>query len=403
MKLLSSSRQARRRWGAAISVVALSVTVLAPLSAQAAVPRKWVDEQVTFILNNQLPSGAITNFDTDVMPYFANIAAIGLLDANTAPSRAGALKWMKWYLRHLNVSGPNTPANSVFDYTYDAATNIETPTGDFDSVDSYASTTLNLASKAYSSGDPVLKKFVSRNIAKYEVIANILNYGSPIGVRAANGLTIAKPSYPDEYTMDNAEVYSGLADFARLESSLGRSSQASYYGSWAATTKDAILSKLWNPAHNNWNAAFGENSDISIFYAGATAQLWPILYGVIAPTDTKAISTWKQFSVAYPTWYSGGIPDDYPWVSIARVAQLMGDTAHASAHLTNLRLRYAPGFASPSSCGDATCGQWYDNEAGWFITANTSRPPVTATRPARSCPPAAHHGTCAGRARGPTR
>lgn len=392
-----SGRQARRRWGgAAVAVATLAGTILLPSSAQAAVPASWVDEQVAFILGNQLASGAITSFDTKITPYFANVAALGLLDANTAPSRAGALKWMQWYLGHLNVAGPNVPANSVFDYTYDAATNTETPTGDFDSVDSYASTTLNLAFEAYSSGDPVLQNFVSSNIAKYEAVANLLNFGGSTGVRIETGpdagLTIAKPSYPMAYTMDNAEVYSGLADFARLESALGRSTQSSYYGSWATTTRDAIVSKLWNPANNNWDWAFANASNIGVFYAQATAQLWPILYGVVAPTDSKAISAWSQFSAAYPTWYSGGIPDGYPWVSISRVAQLMGDTAHADAYLTNVHSRYAPGFALPSSCGAATCGRWYDNEAGWFISASVGSPPAIATSQTRLCQSVAHHG-----------
>ena len=392
-----SGRQARRRWGgAAVAVATLAGTLLLPSSVQAAVPASWVDEQVAFILGNQLASGAITSFDTKITPYFANVAALGLLDANTAPSRTGALKWMQWYLGHLNVAGPNVPTNSVFDYTYDAATNTETPTGDFDSVDSYASTTLNLAFEAYSSGDPVLQNFVSSNIAKYEAVANLLNFGGSTGVRIETGpdagLTIAKPSYPIAYTMDNAEVYSGLADFARLESALGRSAQSSYYGSWATTTKDAIVSKLWNPANNNWDWAFANASNIGVFYAQATAQLWPILYGVVAPTDPKAISAWSQFSAAYPTWYSGGIPDGYPWVSISRVAQLMGDTAHADAYLTNVHSRYAPGFVFPSSCGAATCGRWYDNEAGWFISASVVSPPAIATSATGLCQSDPHRG-----------
>lgn len=372
-----SDRQIRRRWGsAAVAVATLATTVLLPAPAQAAVPANWVGEQVTFILGEQLASGAITSFDTKITPYFANVAALGLLNANTAASRAGALKWMQWYLGHRNLASPNVPANSVFDYTYDPATKTETPTGDFDSVDSYASTTLNLAFEAYSSGDPVLQNFVSTNIGAYEAVANLLDYGSPNGVRiesgAGAGLTIAKPSYAMAYTMDNVEVYSGLADFARLQTALGRTAQSTYYASWATTTKDAIISKLWNPANNNWDWALANPSNIGVFYAQATAQLWPILYGVVSPTDSKAISAWSQFSAAYPQWSSGGIPDGYPWVSISRVAQLMGESANADAYLSNVHSRYAPGFAFPTSCGAATCGRWYSNEAGWFLSASVA-------------------------------
>ena len=372
-----------QRWGgAAVAVATLAGAALLPTSAQAAVPVSWVDEQVNFVLGEQVASGAITSFDTKITPYFANIAALGLVEANTAASRAGALKWMQWYLGHLNTASTNVPANSVFDYTYDAATGTETPTGDFDSVDSYASTTLNLAFEAYSSGDPALMGFVSANIGKYEAIANILNFTAPIGVRVETGpdagLTIAKPSYPIAYTMDNVEVYSGLADFAKLQTALGRAAEASYYGSWATLTRDAILAKLWNPTNNNWDWAYANSSNIGVFYAQATAQLWPILYGVGTPSDPKAISAWSQFTAAYPTWFEGGLPDAYPWVSISRVAQLMGDTAHAEAYLTNVHSRYAPEFALPSSCSVAICGEWYNNESGWFMLASiASQAPTT--------------------------
>ncbi|MBC7594117.1 MAG: hypothetical protein H7288_09295 [Kineosporiaceae bacterium] len=388
-----TSRSFRRWGGAAVAVATLAGATLLPASANAAVPPSWVDEQVSFVLGEQLASGAITSFDTKITPYFANIAALGLIEANTAASRAGALKWMRWYLDHLNAAATNVPANSVFDYTYDAATGVETPTGDFDSVDSYASTTLNLAFEAYSSGDPALQSFVSANIGKYEAIANILNFGAPTGVRIETGLdaglTIAKPSYAVAYTMDNVEVYSGLADFAQLQTALGRSAEASYYDSWATLTKDAILSKLWNPTKNSWDWAFANESNIGVFYAQATAQLWPILYGVVSPSDPKAISAWSQFSAAYPTWFQGGIPDGYPWVSVSRVAQLMGETANADAYLTNVHSRYAPGFTLPSSCSVAVCGQWYNNEAGWFMLAGVassgSTVPAVSTGHSRLC------------------
>lgn len=373
---------------AVVAIAAMAGTALLSTSANAAVPGTpanaaptntavsptWITEQVNFLLSKQLPSGAILGTGTKITPYFANIGALGLLAANTTASRAGALKWMQWYLAHLNVATTNVPAGSVFDYNYDPAAKTETPTGDFDSVDSYASTTLNVAYRAYSSGDAGLRSYVSTNIGTYEAIANLLTYGSPIGVRIQAGnpdadLTDAKPSYLVAYTMDNAEVYSGLRDFAQLETLLGRTAQATYYSSWADTTKNAIISKLWNPTKNNWDWAYANSSNTNVFYAQGTAQLWPTIFGVVMPNDSKAISSWAQFSASYPTWYAGAIPDGYPWVSIVRAAQLMGETANADNYLTNVHSRYAPGFTQPTSCGQAPCGDWYNSESGWFILA----------------------------------
>ena len=383
-----ASRHHSRWASAALVAVVIVGTALATTSASAALPaqpaatelpaKQWINEQVDFIRSKQRASGAILSTDMRISPYFGNIAAFGLVEADTGASRAAALRWMEWYFAHLNPASTNVPANSVFDYNYDPAAKTETPTGDFDSVDSYASTALNLAYRGYLSGDAGLQSFVTTNIETYEAIANLLTESAPTGVRIPSesvdgDLTMAKPSYPIAYTMDNAEVYSGLADFARLEKLLGRTSQAKYYRSWAHTTKNAILAKLWNPTNNNWDWAYANSSNTDVFYAQGTAQLWPIIFGVVAPTDPKAISGWAQFSASHPTWYEGVIPDSYPWVSIARAAQIMGETAKASSYLTNVHSRYAPGFTQPTSCGDPICGQWYDAEAGWFILAVADR------------------------------
>ena len=359
-----------------VTAIASVVAVAAPhAGTNASVPSSWITQQVNFILSKQLPSGAIVGAENLVMPYFGNVGAIGLIAANTSASRAGALNWMKWYLANLNPASAQVPANSVFDYTYDPSTGSLTPTGDFDSVDSYASTTLNLAYSAFASGDTTLKSYVSSHISTYEAIANLLTYSAPAGVRlssgASSGLTIAKPSYAEAYTMDNSEVFSGLLQFSQLETSLGRMSQSEYYASWASTTQSSILSKLWNPANNNWNSSYGQPSVSGVFYADGTAQVWPTLYGVVTPTSARAITAWAQFSHSFPDWFNT-MPDNYAWTSIARVAQVMGDTAHASTYLTALHKRFSPSGTPPNICGVAPCAEWYDNEAGWFIVAGLS-------------------------------
>ncbi|MGV8968003.1 MAG: hypothetical protein ACOH2F_17220 [Cellulomonas sp.] len=377
---VTSPRQLAHWITTAVALAAVTGSALLATSANgaprmnptpAAIQVSWVGEQVDFLLSKQLPSGAILSTGTKITPYFANIAALGLVAADTAASRAGALKWMGWYLGHRNVAAPNVPAHSVFDYVWEPSTGVETPTGDFDSVDSYASTALNLAYRAYSSGDPQLQAFVQANIETYEAIANLTTYGAPTGVRIESGpeagLTIAKPTYPVAYTMDNSEVYSGLADFAALEVLLGRGAQASYYGGWADSTRASILALLWNPTNDNWDASYASPNSTSVFYAPGVAQLWPIIFGVVTPTDPRAAAGWAQFSASFPSWHTGVIPDSYPWVSIARAAQLMGETAHAESYLTDVRSRFAPNFTQPTSCGQAPCGEWYDAEAGWFI------------------------------------
>lgn len=395
---MKSATFTRPRWAiVSTAVVAtLAGVVMIPAPANASVSATWIQEQVDFILSKQVPSGAILGTGTKISPYFGNEAAIGLLEANTPASRAGALAWMEWYLGHLNASATNVPANSVFDYTYDPATHAETSTGDFDSVDSYASTTLNVAHAAWETGNTTLRNYVTANITSYEAIANILDYGGTAGVRIETGdqagLTIAKPSYAIAFTMDNAEVYSGLNDFAQLESAMGRSTESTYYQGWAVTTQDAIISKLWNPANHNWDWAYANSSDTNVFYPQATAQLWPAMLGVVSPSDAKAVSAWGQFTASWPNWYSDAAPDAYPWTAVAYAGRIMGEGAEADSDLTAIRARYAPTFTTPTSCGVSVCGDWYDAEAGWFIRAGASMDnpvvPVTPATPATPVTPA---------------
>lgn len=386
------------RWaGVAVAVATLAGSVLLPTSVAVAGPavdrpgaaQKLVDEQIDFILSEQLDSGAILSTGTRISPYFANIAALGLLAADTRAARAGTLRWMTWNLAHLNAADVNVPANSVFDYVYDPVTGAETPTGDFDSVDSYASTALNVAYAAHSSKDRALRSFVRKNIGVYEAIADLVITPAPTGVLVDTGpdagLTIAKPSYPIAFTMDNAEVYSGLVDLAKLETRLGRHAQAARYESWAVATKSAMIDKLWNVANDNWDWAYANPSNTDVFYAQSTAQLWPIIFGVVAPTDPRARAGWGQFVASFPHWYGGELPDSYPWVSVARAAQLMGEPARATAFLDAIHARYAPGFGLPTTCGAAVCGEWYDAEAGWFLLAQTAGVVCKGASSARPC------------------
>lgn len=358
----------RRRSVVALVVGGLTLlaALVAPSPASAAVPSSWVTEQVDFIVDNQLPDGAILSTPTQINPYFANIAAMGLARANTATSRAALRAWMGWYLDHLNDPDASGLVDTVYDYTYDGST--ETPTNDYDSVDSYASTTLNVAYLAYETGDDTLRQFVADHIVTYEGIANLLNYPQDSGgVRDSNDLTFAKPTYHADYLMDNAEVYSGLNDFAALESTMGRASQASYYASWATTTQNAITSLLWNSSTSTWDWALGSPATMATFYPDSVAQLWPTIEGVVAPTDGKATTSWDNFTTAWPDWKHDTEPDSYPWTAMASAAERMGDSADADTLLTSIHDNYAPGWAAPTSCGTPPCGSWYDAEAGWFL------------------------------------
>ena len=320
-------------------------------------PSSWIDEQVQFLANHQLPDGALLGPGNSINPYFANLAAVGLARADTATGNTVLYKWMQWYLNHLNSTDSKGLSDTIYDYNYDPTTGAESSTGHYDSVDSYASTALNVAYTGYLTGDSRIQALVANNIGTYEAIANLDDYRAPSGVRDTDNLTMAVPGGA-KYTMDNSEVAGGLADFAQLEAALGRTDQHNYYLAWHDATVSAITEKLWNTTKNTWDWALGSASDLTgTFYPNATAQLWPTLFGVVPPDSTDATSAWKAFTDRWTDWFDDKIVDSYPWTAMARAGQLNGKPDQASHLLSTLHDTYAPDWG----------GNWYDDEAGWFI------------------------------------
>lgn len=352
-------------------VGALSLGFIAsPATAKTTARTSPATDQVTFLAESQLPDGAIRAFPDFIEPYFANIASLGLLAEGSPRARTVVLRWMGWYITHLNNSDVSGLKGSIYDYNYDQATGVETPTNDYDSVDSYASTALNLAYRAYVSKDARLKKFVVKNIATYdEVAALLINSPANGGVRDANELTIAKPTYAVNYTMDNAEVVSGLRDYAHLKR-LMHATDAGRYQKKAEATRKAMISLLWDTSTKTWDWALDSSSDPrATFYPEGVAQIWPTLWGVVSPRSAIAKTSWSTFVKAWPNWSSDQVPDAYPWTSMAIVARQMGDARGANRLVSRIRANYAPQWQLPRSCGASECGRWYSAEAGWMLLA----------------------------------
>lgn len=353
-----------------VCLLAVAGLIAVTSAAMASVPPtspnpSWTTEQVKVLAEQQLPDGGILFKTDEIEPYFGNLAALGLAQARTAGSTTVLLRWMQWYMAHLNRSqGPSENAlpGSIYDYSYDPATGTESSLGTMDSVDSYAATALSVAYAAYRTGDPRLRQFVGSHVADYELMARLLITPAPDGLLQPDDLTIALPSYPIEFTMDNAEVYRGLRDLASLEAVEGRRTQSFDYSRWASRIRTAMLSDMWNAQQGIWDWYTGVSTPPSTYYPGSTAQMWPILNGVVSPSSSYARKGWQAFVTAWPQWAQDRIGDTFPDVYIARAAELMGDTAGARTFLQTVHAQFAPSWAWP----------WFDSEAGWFIRANVA-------------------------------
>jgi hypothetical protein len=296
--------------------------------------RAIIKSESQFILAHQLSDGAFTmssNRDSagyKIVPYFSNIAARALLENPTSENIQAVKNWISWYFSHLNADG------SIYDYfassDHGAATIIAS--GDFDSVDSYAATFFSLLRKLCEVSPKDQAWLTSQYSQQIELTGNAL-----FSVIQPDGLTIAKPSYAIEYTMDNAEVNEGFADRWWLSEHVLKGPSAQDWKALLQTNTAAIENHLWDGGNLRYRMyANGPVANWQMFYADATCQLYPIWCGVISPSSSRAQSLWAIFNQHYPDWSTGKIYDagGYPWTLLSYVSAVMKNTTRTTAYLS---------------------------------------------------------------------
>ena len=317
-------------------------------SSDLAAASEWMASRST------LPDGAILFSSTEIMPYYGNIAAIGW---TKDPTRYGAVKaWMQWYVNHLNWPDKWGLYGTTYDYSVSGS--IESPTGNADSTDSYAATFLSLAWNFYRTGDPGAQAYVKTLAYQLEVMGDVL-----VLTQQSDGLTWAKPDYQIKYLMDNCEGYRGLRDLALLfQYAFNNPAKEAYFNGRAQMMYQGIEGMWLGSSFAFYKG--GPAPNFSTWYPDATAQLFPVLMGVIAPNDPKATQVYAKFNSAWPGWPSlsfNGV-DAFPWVLVADTAAIMGDANRVNSYLATVQAKYVnPDFPWP----------WYCAEAGWFMRLNS--------------------------------
>jgi hypothetical protein len=301
--------------------------------------------------------GAILYTPQEIDPYFSNIAAIGMTkDPNRMPQ---VVAWMNWYVNHLNW--PDQWGLYGTTYNYSVNNGVETSMQQADSTDSYAATFLTLVWNAWLSGDQNARSFIAGLSYQLDVIGGVL-----IQTQQSDGLTWAKPDYQIKYLMDNCEAYRGLRDLASIyQNAFGDTTKAAYYNAAADAMQNGILSMWMNgtwAVYRNW---YGNNiaPNMGAWYADATAQVFPVLMGVVTSSDSRAQQAYAAFNAAWPGWptLSFNSQDPFPWVLVADGAAAMGDNARVATYINSIQNKYVnSGFPWP----------FYNAEAGWFMRAN---------------------------------
>ena len=305
-----------------------------------------VNTENAWLASQQLPNGALPmtyakSGTLKICPYFSDFAALSML--NQPELYAENVKaYMDWHFAHLNTAA--TDYNGVDGTIYDY--NVVVSNGNvvreeyiggkpsYDSTDSYAATFLEVVQKyVEKTGD---KAYAIAHKDEIERIVNAL-YSTMV-----NGLTLAKPDYAIKYLMDNCEVYEGMVMAAKLYDEVLVPADASLAATRDKLVADAALvaqkieEKMWTGSY--YHPALGRDDSVAYtfnwdnYYPSATAQTFPIMFGLISPESERALALYNKFCDNYD-WENFNHPDTFYWGSNALTAAMMKDTARVKTYM----------------------------------------------------------------------
>lgn len=311
------------------------------------------ETETAYLASMQLSNGALPmtkaqNGELRMNPYFADIAALALLD-NAEKYADNVVGYMDWHFDHLNTAEEdfNGLDGTIYDYVITVkngeviseAVSVPENADSYDTTDSYAATFLTVVYKYFcKTGDGA---YLAAHSDDLERIAGV------IFSNLQNGLTYAKPNHRVKYLMDNCEVYEGAIAAAGIFEEIVTSGKNEYARlrddckELISTIREKINTELWNPVGGYYRPGITAYVSIptkvfswDLYYPQATSQLFPIICGVIEPDTKRAEQLYSKFCESFD-WESFDYPDDFYWGSNALAAAIMGDVDSVTAYMTS--------------------------------------------------------------------
>lgn len=311
------------------------------------------DRETAYLASMQLPNGALpmtyaVNGELTVNPYFADFAALSLLDKSEEYADV-VKKYMDWHFAHLNTAEEdfNGLDGTIYDYKVTmkggeiAEERISTPENadSYDTTDSYAATFLTVVYKYYcKTGDA---EYLTANAEDLVRITNVMF------ATLQNGLTYAKHNHRVKYLMDNCEVYEGFVAASRIFEEIVLKGKTEYTdmrdecGEASFIVKDNINNKLWNFVGGYYLPGITAYVKIptkifswNTYYPQATCQLFPIICGVIEPGTDRAKALYEKFCDTYH-WEAFEYPDVFYWGANVQAAAVMNDLESVTEYMEN--------------------------------------------------------------------
>lgn len=311
------------------------------------------ETEIEWLASLQLENGAIPmtyspDGEVKMNPYFADFAALALLDKGEEYAQ-NVKKYMDWHFSHLNTAETdfNGVDGTIYDYMItlkdgkitDESIAIYKRNYSYDSTDSYAATFLMVLNKYYK--QTLDSEYIIAHAGEIKRIVNALF------ATYHNGLTYAKPDWRVKYLMDNCEVYEGLLAVAELCDKALCSVDSSYEemgaecGTAALEVANAIETELWRGHLGYYEVGVRKlvafPSDLfrwNKYYPCATAQLFPIIHGLIAPNTERANMLYDNFCNSYD-WENFDYPDVFYWGANLQAAVAMNDIDRVVVYMEN--------------------------------------------------------------------
>ena len=321
-----------------------------------------------------------------VSPYFANLAMLSLLRAKTPGCMDVANRWIDWYFAHLTAqSAPDGVPYSHFYHPDGTGETACAKPGDHelcnynDATDSAATTFFSVLWAAHKAAAPGAFQISAERKHLIEGLAALV-----MKLQQSDGLCWAKVDWRVKYTEDNSEVFAGLCDLANLEREVFHDSQqAALHQKAAERVRNGILKELYDPRAKLFRVGKFENRtlpalDLDKWYPDTQEQFWPILFGVISPTDARARAILAAVNIHWngrtrPDWATDPNRINDGWIESGSIygALLVGDTERVQSYVDAVKKSKFPKvenalqFRAPFNIGDA----------GWLLQILTSDAP----------------------------
>ncbi|MGC8935620.1 MAG: hypothetical protein ACP5LN_10715 [Thermoproteota archaeon] len=310
-------------------------------------------KEASYILSSQTKTGSIklAPSSQSIVPYFSNIAAVGLIKAYKLTGNStylfAARNWLDWYSAHQNrgidVKGIR---GTIYDFKL-LSNGSEVPTFDYDSSDSYAATYLWALYEYFLATDDssYLKQREENILLAIDAIFATMNQ---------DNLTYAKPDYKVKYLMDNCEVFKGVYSAGKILLVLGNSSGTKLIEKSEAIRSSILSNFLTKEGYFIWAPSVSVN--LNNLYPDLMANFWPIIMNVVNGNSSIAQ---KLFSVLKPhKYWDLSVSKSSAAMSSAYFSYLVG-----RSNITQLL------FSKASALYPSNERPWHVAEAAWTILA----------------------------------